>query len=51
MGGTWFIEGVSGGGHLYDSTEMGFWHPDEVCDVFEGNAALKPYTREDLEIS
>lgn len=49
--GLWFMEEASGGSHPYDSTEMGFWHPDELGDVFEGNAALKWYTCEDLELA
>ena len=40
-----------GGGHPYDSAELRFWHPDQLCDVFERNASLKWYTREDLEFA
>ena len=45
------MEESSGGSHAYDSTELGFWHPDKLGDVFERNAALKWYTGEDLELT
>ena len=49
--GTWLMKEARGDSHPYDSTELRFWHPDQLCDVFERNVTLKWYTREDLELA
>ena len=51
VSGTWFVEEASGGSHAHDPTELRFWHPDQLCDIFERNVAPKWYTGEHLKLA